>query len=56
MLELCPHWLLAKNLDLLFLELIEGSAERIYHPNHSLARDSSMNSAKRTSWNLRRIN
>lgn len=47
MLEHRPGWLLARNLDLLFLELMEGSAERICHTNHSLARDSSMNSAKK---------
>lgn len=44
MLGLGPGWLLAKNLDLLFLELVEGGAERICHTNHPLARDSSMNS------------
>lgn len=41
---------------LLFLELEEGIAERTYHSNNSLARDSSVNSAKRTSRNINKIN
>lgn len=41
---------------LLFLELVEGIAGRTYHINNSLARDSSMNSAKRTSRDINRIN
>ena len=51
---LVGSWL--KYMYLLFLELVEGTAERTYRISNSLPRDSSVNSANRTSWNITRIN
>ncbi|KAF6119877.1 hypothetical protein HJG60_010260 [Phyllostomus discolor] len=51
---LVGSWL--KCMYLLFLELVEGIAERTYRISNSLPRDSSVNSAERTSWSINRIN